>query len=116
MTEVIHGVVDNRRLHFHAASSGPVHKIGVAGDADHWMRGDLAGFDDPEAVSLVEAPGASVGGIVDQAQAIEPQPLGTFLSMGEKLHAQPPIAPAFMQGQAGDVQGCLLYTSDAADE
>ena len=99
---MMRGAVDNcRDSNTPRTSSGSVHKIDVTCDADHGMRDDLAGLDDREAVSLVKTPGASVGGIVDQAQAIEPEPVGTFLGMGEKLLAQPPVTPAFMQGQAG---------------
>ncbi|MNI35979.1 hypothetical protein D3C73_900170 [compost metagenome] len=56
-------------------------------------------------MAFVEPPGTGVGGIVDQAQAVEAQLVGAVIGIREELLAQPLAAPAFMQRQAGDVEG-----------
>src|SRR5471032_819413 len=78
----------------------PIHQISLAGNPNHRVRCDLAGIDDTEAMPLIEPTGAGIGRVVDQAQAVEPQLVGTVVSVGEELLAQALIAPAFMQRQA----------------
>ncbi len=82
-----------------------IHQIGFAGDGEHRVRHDLAGFHDLEAMAFVEAPCTVVFRVVDQAQALQAEVLGALLGVAKELHAQALAAPGLIQGQAGDVQG-----------
>lgn len=56
------------------------------------MRRDLARIDDTAAMPLIKPAGAGIRCIVDQAQAIEPQLVGTVVSVSEELLAKALIA------------------------
>ena len=77
-----------------------MHQIRLTRHADQRVGRYLTGFNDPEAMALIESTGTGVGRIVDQAQASHTLFAATLPGMLQESAAQPTIAPTLMQGQA----------------
>ena len=69
-----------------------MHQIRLARHADQRVGRYLAGFNDLEPMTLIKAPCSCVGGIVDQAQALDTQVAATLAGLLQKLLAQPKAA------------------------